>query len=104
VHRLDAAHLFCLALEKAPAGSRLHRVADEGVPFQDIASVIGQHLNLPVVSILREEADAHFGFLGAIAALDYPRSSALTQQLLSWRPVHPGLIADLEQGHYFSSL
>ncbi|WP_407313222.1 SDR family oxidoreductase [Desulfosporosinus sp. SB140] len=103
VHRLDAARLFRLALEAAPAGSRLHGVGDEGVPFRDIAGVIGRHLNLPVVSISREEADAHFGFLGAIAALDIPRSSVQTQELLGWRPVHPGLISDLEQGHYFNN-
>ncbi len=102
VHRLDAARLFRLALEAAPAGSRLQGVGDEEVPFHDIAGVIGHHLNLPVVSISREEADAHFGFLGAIAALDIPRSSVQTQELLGWRPVQPGLISDLEQGHYFN--
>jgi nucleoside-diphosphate-sugar epimerase len=102
VHRLDAAHLFRLALETTPAGSRLDGVGDEGVPFRDIAGVIGRRLNLPVVSISREEANAHFGFLGVLAALDIPRSSVQTQKLLGWRPVHPGLIADLEQGHYFS--
>lgn len=103
VHRLDAAHLFRLALEAAPAGSRLDGVGDEGVPFRDIAGVIGRHLSLPVVSISREEAEKHFGFLGAIAALDIPRSSVQTQELLGWRPVHPGLISDLEQGHYFKN-
>jgi nucleoside-diphosphate-sugar epimerase len=103
VHRLDAAHLFRLALEGAPAGSQLDGVGDEGVPFRDIASVIGRHLNLPVVSISHEEADAHFGaFLGTVAEADRPRSSARTQELLGWRPVHPGLIADIEQ-HYFNS-
>jgi len=106
VHRLDAAHLYRLALEKAPAGSRFHARADEGVPFRDIAEVIGQHLNLPVISISREEADAHFGFLGAIAAVDIPSmfrgSSEQTREVLGWRPMHPGLIADLEQGHYFN--
>ncbi len=102
VHRLDAARLYRLALESAPAGSRLDGVGDEGVPFRDIASVIGRHLNLPVVSISREEADAHFGsFLGAVAALDSPRSSAQTQELLGWRPVHPALIPDIEE-HYFN--
>ena len=103
VHRLDAARLYRLALESAPAGSRLDGVGDEGVPFRDIASVIGRHLNLPVVSISREEADAHFGsFLGAVAAVDRPRSSALTQELLGWRPVHPRLLPDLEE-HYFNN-
>ena len=103
VHRLDAAHLFRLALEAAPVGSQLDGVGDEGVPFRDIAEVIGRHLNLPVVSISHEEADAHFGaFLGAVAARDFPRSSVRTQELLGWRPVHPGLIADIEQ-HYFNS-
>jgi nucleoside-diphosphate-sugar epimerase len=103
VHRLDAARLYRLALEGAPAGSRLDGVGDEGVPFRDIASVIGRHLNLPVVSISREEADAHFGaFLGTVAARDLPRSSARTQELLGWWPVHPRLLADLEE-HYFTN-
>lgn len=103
VHRLDAAHLFRLALESAPARSRLAGVGDEGVPFRDIASVIGRHLNLPVVSISPEEADAHFGsFLGVVAARDFPRSSVQTQELLGWRPVHPRLLTDIEQ-HYFNN-
>jgi nucleoside-diphosphate-sugar epimerase len=103
VHRLDAAHLFRLAVEAAPAGSRLQGAGDEGVPFRDIAGVIGRHLNLPVVSISREEADSHFGFLGTIAALDILKSSVKTQELLNWRAVHPTLIEDLEQGHYFNN-
>ncbi|MDG0795078.1 SDR family oxidoreductase [Cohnella ginsengisoli] len=102
VHRLDAASLFRLAVESAPAGARLDGVHDEGVPFRDIASVIGKHLNVPTASISRQEADAHFGFLGMLASLDIPRSSAQTQSLLGWRPVHAALIPDLEQGHYFS--
>ncbi len=103
VHRLDAAHLYRLALESAPAGSRLDGVGDEGVPFRDIAGVIGRHLNLPVVSIAREKADTHFGaFLGLVVARDIPRSSARTQELLGWRPVHPRLLADLEE-HYFNN-
>lgn len=101
VHRLDAAHLFRLALESAPAGSKLDGVDDEGIPFREIATVIGRHLNLPVASIPREQAEAHFGFLGPIVALDLPRSSARTQTLLNWRPGHPSLISDLEQDHYF---
>ena len=101
VHRKDAARLFRLALEAAPAGSKLDGVGDEGIPFRDIANVIGQHLNLPVVSITPEEAVANFGFLGPITAFDMPRSSAQTQVLLNWRPVHTTLIEDLEQGDYF---
>jgi nucleoside-diphosphate-sugar epimerase len=103
VHRLDAARLFRLALESAPAGSRLDGVGDEGVPFRNIAEVIGRHLNLPMVSISREEAEAHFGpFLGAVAARDLPRSSAQTQELLGWQPVHPRLLPDIEE-HYFNN-
>lgn len=93
VHRLDLARLFRLALESAPAGSLLHGVGDEGVPLRDIAGVLGRHMNLPVVSLSREEADAHFGFLGAFVSTDNPTSSALTQERLGWQPVHPGLIA-----------
>jgi nucleoside-diphosphate-sugar epimerase len=101
VHRLDAAHLFRLALEHAPAGAVLHAVADEGVPVRAIAEVIGRQLNLPVVSIAPEEAGAHFGRLGAFLALDAPASSTLTRELMGWQPTQPGLLDDLEQGHYF---
>ena len=101
VHRLDAARLFRLALESAPAGARLHGVGDEGVPFRDIASVIGRQLNLPVVSISREEAAAHFSWLSFAASTDNPTSSALTRERLGWQPVQPTLIQDLEEGHYF---
>lgn len=102
VHYLDAARLFRLALEDAPAGSILHGVGDEGVPVRDIAHIIGRRLNLPVVSIPREEADAHFGFFGAFASTDNPTSSALTQERLGWRPTHPSLIAELEEGRFFN--
>jgi len=103
VHCLDAARLYRLALESAPAGSRLDGVGDEGVPFRDIASVIGRRLNLPVVSISHEEAGVHFGpFLGRVAGADRPRSSAQTQELLGWRPVHPRLLPDIEE-HYFNN-
>ena len=101
VHRLDAAHLFRLALEKAPAGSRLHAVADEGVPIRAIAEVIGRHLDVPVVSVPAGEASEHFGFLAGFLAADNPVSSALTRELLGWQPAHPGLIEDLDKGHYF---
>jgi nucleoside-diphosphate-sugar epimerase len=102
VHRLDAARLFRLALESAPAGTRLNAVGDEGVPFRDIAGVIGQHLNLPVTAISPEEADGHFGVFAHFAAFDVPASSALTQKRFGWHPAHPGLIPDLGEGHYFN--
>jgi nucleoside-diphosphate-sugar epimerase len=102
IHRLDAAHLYRLALEQAPAGARLDGVGDEGVPFREIASIIGNHLNVPVVSISPAEAATHFGpLLGIVAAADRPRSSASTQALLGWRPVHQPLLADLAQ-HYLA--
>jgi len=100
-HRLDAAHLFCLALEKAPAGSVLHAAAEEGVRIRDVAEVIGRHLDVPVVTISSEDAGEHFGFLGLLLALDSPASSALTRELVGWQPTHVGLIDDLDQGHYF---
>jgi nucleoside-diphosphate-sugar epimerase len=101
VHRLDSARLFRLALEDAPAGSTLHAVADEGVPIRDIAEVIGRHLNLPLVSISPEQADEHFTWLAGFIGADSPASSARTRELLGWQPTHPGLIDDLDQGHYF---
>jgi nucleoside-diphosphate-sugar epimerase len=100
VHRLDAALLYRLALEKGAAGSRFHAVGDEGVPVKEIAEVIGRHLNLPVVRKSQEEAD-HFGFLANFFGIDSPASGALTQERLGWRPNHISLIADLEEGHYF---
>jgi nucleoside-diphosphate-sugar epimerase len=101
VHRLDSARLFRLAAEKAPAGSTLHAVADEGVPIRDIAEVIGRHLDLPVVSVAPEDAGEHFSWLGGFLAIDSPASSKLTRELLDWQPTRPGLIEDLDQGHYF---
>ncbi|WP_324788540.1 SDR family oxidoreductase [Streptomyces sp. H51] len=103
VHTLDAARLYRLALESAPAGSRLHAVDDEGITFRRIAEGIGRGLNLPTVSIPPTEADAHFGFLGAHAQADNPSRSALTRDLLGWKPVQPGLIDDLGRGHYFDA-
>jgi nucleoside-diphosphate-sugar epimerase len=103
VHTLDAAHLFRLALEDAPAGARLHGVADEGVPFADIAEVIGQHLNLPVTALPPGEAEGHFGLFAMFASMDVPASSALTRKQLGWEPAHPALIPDLDQGHYFDA-
>ncbi len=102
VHRSDAAHLFRLALERAPAGSVLHAVAAEGVRLRDVADVIGRHLDVPVTSIPREKADEHFGWLGRLVGLDTPASSTLTRELLGWQPTGPGLLDDLGKGHYFT--
>src|ERR1700733_868396 len=103
VHRLDTATLYRLALEQGPGGSVFHAVADEGVPTREIAEVIGRHLELPVVSIAPEDAAEHFGWMGAFFGVDAPASSVLTQERLGWNPVHIGLIADLDQGHYFQT-
>jgi nucleoside-diphosphate-sugar epimerase len=97
VHRLDAARLYRLALEKGSAGARYHAVAEQGVALRDIAEVIGQRLKLPVVSKSPEEAAEHFGWLAMFAAFDLRASSALTQKWLGWHPTGPGLIADLQQ-------
>ncbi|MFI0242671.1 SDR family oxidoreductase [Streptomyces sp. NPDC016845] len=97
VHTLDAARLYRLALEAAPAGSRLHAVDDEWIPFRQIAEAIGRGLHLPVVGIPPTRADAHFGFLGALAQADNPSSTTLTQDFLDWKPVQPGFIDDPAQ-------
>jgi len=103
VHRFDAARLFRLGLESAPAGSMLHAAAEQGVPVRAIAEAIGRQLDLPVVSIAPEDAGEHFGFLGGFLGIDIPASSALTRDRLGWEPTHPGLIEDLDQGHYFAT-
>jgi nucleoside-diphosphate-sugar epimerase len=100
-HRLDAAHLFGLALEKAPAASTLHAVADEGVPIRAVADIIGRHLDLPVVAVSPEDADEHFSWLARFLGADSPASGALTRELLGWQPTQPGLVDDLDEGHYF---
>lgn len=100
-HTRDAARLYRLALEKAPAGTRLNPVDDEGVPFREIAEAIGRNLDVPVVRIPDEDAAGHFGFLAAMVTLDNPTSSKLTRELVGWEPVEPGLIADIDAGHYF---
>ncbi len=97
-HVSDTARLYRLALEKGVAG-RYHAVAEEGVPMRDIAEVIGRRLKLPVVAKSPAEAAEHFGWLGGFAGLDGPASSALTRERLGWRPVGPGVIADLERAH-----
>lgn len=102
VHNLDAARLYRLAVESAPAGSRLHGAAEEGIPFREIAEVIGAQLGVPTVSVSPEQAIEQLGFIGWIASLDNPTSSELTQQLLGWTPEHPTLLEDLKEGHYFA--
>jgi nucleoside-diphosphate-sugar epimerase len=101
VHRLDAAHLYRLVLEKGSAGATYHGVADEGVPTREIAEAIGRGLNLPVVGKSHEAAADHFGWIARFFSIDSPALSAQTQQRLGWRPVQPGLISDLNAEHYF---
>lgn len=101
-HRYDAAHLFRLALENAPAGAVLHGVAEEGVRIRDVAEVIGRQLDIPVVSVEPERTGEHFGWLEVFIGRDVPASSALTRELLGWQPTQPGLLDDLEKGHYFN--
>jgi len=101
VHRLDAAHLYRLVLEKGSAGVTYHGVADEGVPTREIAEAIGRGLNVPVVSKSHEAAADHFGWIARFFGIDGPASSAQTRERLGWRPVQPGLIADLSAEHYF---
>jgi nucleoside-diphosphate-sugar epimerase len=104
VHRLDAAHLFRLALEKkATAGTTFHGVAEEGVAFRDIAEVIGRRLSVPLVAKSPEEAANHFGWFAHFAAIDCPASSRRTRELLGWQPKQPGLIADLDRPRYFET-
>jgi nucleoside-diphosphate-sugar epimerase len=98
VHVRDAASLYRLAVEQAPAGAVLNAVGDEGVPVRKIAEAIGRHLNLPARSLPAEEYD---GMLVRLLSTDMAASSAITQELLGWKPTHPGLIEDIEQGHYF---
>jgi nucleoside-diphosphate-sugar epimerase len=101
VHTLDATTLYRLALTGAEPGTRLHGAAEEGIPTIEIAETIGRNLGVPVRSITPEEAAGHFSWLAAFMQLDNPTSSAITRERLGWEPTHPGLIADLDEGHYF---
>ncbi|MGH8012438.1 MAG: SDR family oxidoreductase [Candidatus Binataceae bacterium] len=103
VHRLDAANLYRLALEKGSAGDRFHGVAEEGVPLRDIANAIGRGLNVPVIAKSPAEAAEHFGWLADFLGVDCPASSALTRERLGWRPRQPGLIPDLDRARYFEA-
>ena len=100
-HTLDVGHLYRLALEHAPAGTRWHAAGDEGIPQRDIAQSIAGHLGLPAASIPAEQLEAHFGFLAALITLDNPTSTAATRRILGWQPTHPGLLADFDHGDYF---
>ena len=103
VHRFDAAHLYRLVLEKGSAGASYHAIGDQGVPFHDIAGVIGRRLNVPVVSKSPEQAPNHFGWLAHFVGIDSPASSKLTEEKLGWQPKQLGIIADLERGTYFEA-
>jgi nucleoside-diphosphate-sugar epimerase len=102
-HTLDVARLYRLAVESAPAGSRLHGVGDEGVPLREIADIIGRRLNVPVASIDPQDVAGHFSFLGGFVQLDNWTSNEYTRQTLGWQPTRPGLIEDLATGHYFDA-
>jgi nucleoside-diphosphate-sugar epimerase len=97
VHRLDAAAVYRLALEKGAAGARYHAIAEEEVSFKDIADAIGRRLNLPLVRKSPEEAKEHFGWLAMFTAMDLAASSQRTREQLGWQPKGPGLIADLDR-------
>ena len=101
VHRSDAARLTRLAVEAAPAGSVLHAVGDEGVPFREIAEAMGRHLDLPTESVAPADAVEHFSHLGHFVGLDSPATAAITRELLAWEPTGPTLLEDLEQDHYY---
>jgi nucleoside-diphosphate-sugar epimerase len=103
VHRLDAGALVRLAVDRAPAGSVLHAIAEQGLSTREIAEAIGHGLDMPVVSVPAERAGDHFGWLGRFFAFDCPASNDLTRELLGWEPTQHGLLADLKQGHYFAT-
>lgn len=102
VHRSDAARLFRLAIEVAPAGSVLHAVDDEGLSVREIEEAIGRNLGVPVRQVTADEAGDQFGFLAGFVELDSPASSAITREVTGWAPTGPGLIEDLDKGHYFA--
>ncbi|MGH7919002.1 MAG: SDR family oxidoreductase [Candidatus Dormibacteraceae bacterium] len=100
VHRLDAGRLVELGLQKAPAGARLHAVAEEGVPTREIAEAIGRAFDLPVTSIAADDVQDHFGWIGTFFAMDLAATSTMTRELLGWTPTGPTLVEDLDSGAY----
>jgi nucleoside-diphosphate-sugar epimerase len=100
VHRSDAARMVRLALDKAPAGARVHAVAEDGLPSRDIAAAIGDHVGLPTVAVPPEDARTHFGWISGFFGMDVAASSARTQELLGWTPVGPTLFEDIAAGAY----
>jgi nucleoside-diphosphate-sugar epimerase len=102
-HTLDVGHLYRLALENAPAGTRWHAAGDEGIPVRDIAQSIADHLSLPAASIPADRLETHFGFLAQVVVLDNPVSTLTTRRVLGWQPAHPGLLADFDHGDYFTT-
>ena len=102
-HTLDVGHLYRLALEGGPAGTRWHAAGDEGIPVREIAQSIGDHLGVPTASIPADRLEAHFGFLAMVITLDNPTSTRATRRILGWQPTHPGLLADFDHGDYFTA-
>ncbi len=102
VHRLDAARLFRLAIERAAPGTVLHAVAEEGVPMREIMETIGQELGTPIRSLSEEEAAPHFTWMARFVQIDKPTSSALTRKTMIWEPRQKGLLADMRESRYFA--
>lgn len=101
VHRFDAAKVFVLALEKGAQNAIYHANSEEGVSFREIATLIGKHLNLPVVSKNGQDLTAHFGWFTHFASLNNPTSSQITRDILGWTPAHPDLLTDIDTAGYF---
>ncbi|HEY3869962.1 MAG TPA: SDR family oxidoreductase [Actinocrinis sp.] len=102
-HTLDVARLYRLALEKAPAGAQLYGATEEGVTLREIAETIGRRLGVPAAGIPAEQVADHFKWFAPFVQIDFTMPNAETRELVGWEPSHPGLIADLEEGHYFSA-
>jgi nucleoside-diphosphate-sugar epimerase len=101
VHRFDAARLVRLTLESAPGGSSVHAVAEQGIPTKAIAEAIAVGLDVPVVSVAKEDADEHFGWMARFFGADATASNTVTRELLKWEPTHQGLLQDLSENHYY---